>query len=378
MHSSLEGTYAVVINQDTSYRLHLVEGKDGAVYGELRSAAEISDLSNVMRLDSAAGDSLFLQSSFGRYAMRLKKFPDSLAGLGQLPDYSGKLTALKTDAVTPDYLTATKRLVPLDLPINRPAFPAFREDGRFYIVGGTNPNDLRERGLFLVEETDKGWTLDTIAYDQTRYTFAAVGLSADEQTLVTQGVRKDTALSTGADLYLLHLSDPITLDTIERIPAPVSTSSYDIFPAFTPEGHLVYASGVADTLPSAPVKGDLFLAVKTSSTWKRRPLSPSLNTDRPDEAPFMDHAGRFVLFYRKGGEPPIPHTLYISKKRNGRWSEAEPLASNLILPNAGAYGGRIDRSGGHLYFTSYLRGRGQLYRIAVSEIPTLTPYFNTD
>jgi len=367
-----------MLNQDTSYNLYLVQGRDGVVYGELRSAAELSDLSNVMRLDNAAGDSVFLQSSFGRYAMRLKVFPDSMSGSAQLPDYRGTMTAIKNNAVPPEYLTATRRLVPLDLPINRPAFPAFRDDGRFYIVGGTDPDDLRERGLFLVEETDTGWSLDTIAYDLTRYSFAAVGLSPDGQTLVAQGVRQDTNTGTGADLFFLHLADPSTIDRVERIPAPVSTPSYDIFPAYTPEGHIVYASGIADTVASAPVKGDLFLARRSDGSWKREPLDLSLNTYRPDEAPFMDYEGRFVLFYRKGGNPSIPHTLYLSKKRNGRWSEAEPLASDLILPYAGAYGGRIGRSGQYLYFTSYLRGRGQLYRIPVSDIPALAPYFNTD
>jgi hypothetical protein len=371
----LEGTYAIVLNQDTSYYLHLVEGKDGAVYGELRSNSGKSGASDVMRIDSMSADSVFLQSSFGRYAMQLELFPDSLVGSAQLPGYRGKLRALKTSDRPPDYLTATKRLVPLDLPINRPAFPAFREDGRFYIVGGTNPDDLRERGLFLVEETDVGWRLDTIAYDRNRYTIAAVGLSPNEQTLVAQGVRQDTNTGTGADLFLLHLSDPTTIARVARIPEPVSTISYDIFPAFTPDGDIVYSSGVADTLAANPVKTELFLARKGEDSWKRETLSPALNTYRPDAAPFMDHRGRFLLFYRKQGKPSIPHTLFLSKKKDGQWSAAKRLASDPILPYAGAYGGRIDRSGSHLYFTSYVRGRGYLYRIPVSDTPTLKPFF---
>jgi len=366
----LEGSYILETAGGQSYYLELVRALDRVVYGTLTLHSDTAHFAAPVHLREVPSDSLYLVMWYGARYVSVPWHTGTMSGVGKLGEREVSLSLKKVvDTVSAD-LTASKQLIPLPLLAEAPAFTAHKRDGRFYTIGWA------DHQIYLVEETENGWHETPVPYDTSRYTFSSIGLSPDEQVLIAHGGVKDPRPGEeNGSIYWMPLADEKTIDSIMLLPPTINTSSYDNFADFTASGNIVYSSWGSPASEAGPGRGDLYRARRTPGGWETALLPGPVNTAEADAGPYMDRRERFVLYHRNRRDPPMKDKLFISGKTPSGWDVGTRLAAPVNLNHSSQYGPRIDQSGTYLYWTSHHRGQGHLYRIPVSDVPALKPFF---
>jgi len=362
--SPLDGSYALKTESGERYALELVTATDGVVYGTIDRQDGGDAFDAPVNLVYQSPDSLRIELWYGDRFIELARDGAGMMGYANIEGDTVVVSLRRqSDSVAAD-LRASAQLVPLPLKARSPAFTAHKSDGRFYFVGWAGGN------IFLAEESPAGWKQTPVFYDRSKYRFSSLGLSPNEQTLVAHGKRTDgDGDQEGGSIYLLHLADENSIARIEKLPATVNTPSYDNFPDFTPDGHILFSSWGKAAGKAGRGKGDLYIAERSGEGYKTKALSPALNTPLADAAPSLSPDGKLLLFYRSGNG--MSDKVYFSLKTPEDWSEAIRLPHPVNVDHSGQYGARIDPAGRYLYWTSHHRGQGDLYRLPVVSIPVL-------
>ncbi len=365
--TGLDGTYQLSAADGAAYEIQLVTADDGAVYGTLYYQGDSARFDAPVDLRALTKDSLHLNMWYGRRFISVDRNQTPMQGQANVEGDTIAVSLNRTGSTVSSDLQASAKLIPLPLQAEAPAFVAHKSNGQMYVIGWAG------KGIYLVEETDTGWIEQPVPYDKDIYSFSSIGLSPDEQTLVAHGGPKSNQgrFEEGGAIYLLHLTNETTIDSIELLPGTVNTPSYDNFADFTASGDLIFSSwGNAAGRPG-PGKGDLYRATRTPDGWKTRLLSPVLNTPDPDAGPSMNVEETVVLFHRNRRNPPMADKIFGSRRLNGQWQEAIRLPAPINIDHSGQYGPRLDPENEYLYWTSHHRGQGNLYRIRVADVPEL-------
>jgi len=372
--TALDGTYRLSAADGNEYEIQLVTADDGAVYGTLFFQGDSARFDAPIDLKALTDDSLHLNMWYGRRFISVARRPTPMSGQANVEGDTVAVTLQKESALVSADLQASAKMIPLPLQAEAPAFAAHKANGQMYVIGWAG------NSIYLVEETDTGWVEQPVPYDQEQYNFSSIGLSPDEQTLVAHGGPREGGgpFEEGGAIYLLHLSAPTTIDSIELLPSTINTPSYDNFADFTASGDLIFSSwGDAAGRPG-PGKGDLYRATLTADGWQTRLMAAPLNTPDSDAGPSMNAEETVVLFHRNRRNPPMADKIFASRKVEGKWQEAIRLPAPINVTHSGQYGPRLDPDNTYLYWTSHHRGQGNLYRIKVSEVPALADLFSAD
>jgi len=367
--SEVQGVYRLSTLDSTVYQLSLVTAVDDATYGRLSTTDGEKQYN--MYLDSLSADTMYLRTQYGGNELAIARAANS--GTGTLHDTALSFTVQKSPSKLPEDLSLSAELQPLPLPGFRQSWPAFRTDGGFYYVAFATANGFDDRQICLSRElSDGSWDQQILSYDQDIYRFNAVGLSPNERTLVATGARTDDQGRGGANVYLLHLADPTTIDSIERLPNTINTDSYEVFADYAPDGSILYASGSTAGGRSLG-KSDLFRAIPRDTGYQIQHFPRGVNTSNSDSGPSMSPDGEQLFYYRKNPDIDMPHTLFVSKRNEQGWGVGQRLPAPINLEHLGGYGIRMDKAGEFIYWTAHWRGRGHLYRYPVADIGILNP-----
>ncbi|HOJ77850.1 MAG TPA: hypothetical protein PL158_07095 [Bacillota bacterium] len=137
----------------------------------------------------------------------------------------------------------------------------------------------------------------------------------------------------------------------------INNKSNQFYPTVSRSGTLYFSSmnegtfGVHDIYCSYLINGEYTEPVN---------LGAKINTSDNDYEPFIDPDERYLIFCRNDD-------LYISFNDNGVWTEARSLGPkvNTVVKEGKPY---VSTDGKYLYFTSTINGRGDIFRILMSEL----------
>ena len=367
----LEGVYHVF--KDTSakevlVKLQFVKSIDGIQYGTLEGLPDTFSISSPLTY-RVLDDSLKITYWGGEG--RFTAVSDSIwKGTLTFRDKNFKVTLNRTVGKISNDLLATKELLPVPIGdrVQAAAWPSFKSDGSFYVVGWKNSE------FMLVRPDGNDWKLTNIPYDTSKYLIRSIGLSSDEKRLIAHGdVVDDHLQSFGkSDLMMVYLENDTTIDRIEVLPESVNTSMWDNFPDFTENDDIIFSSW-GEVTPLQIGKGDLFLARKEKEGYTVTALEGKINTVEADAGASMDDRGRFVLFHRNSDS--YKDKIFISRYDSNRWSRGNQLPAPINVKHSGQYSPRIGPEGKYLYFVSHHRRIGELYRVPVRNIEDLAGYF---
>ena len=201
-------------------------------------------------------------------------------------------------------------------------------------------------------------------------------MSTDERTLVAHGrAIKPLPEEAGGSIYRLSLADDTTIKSVTLLPLEINTPSYDNFPDFASNGDIVYSSWGTPPGTRKVGEGDLYRARNTDAGWVTELFPGPVNTTASEAGPYVDSSERFVMYHHSRADPPVKDKVYLSERQSNEWGPGIRLPPPVNLDHSSQYGLRIDQSGRYLYWTSHHRGQGHLYRIPVSDIPALKPFF---
>ena len=122
-------------------------------------------------------------------------------------------------------------------------------------------------------------------------------------------------------------------------------------------------------------RGDVYLAEKEGDNYTVKPIT-ELNTEEPEAGASMGPNGNTLLFHRSDRNLGLPDRIFLMDKTESGWSDARVVGPPVTRDFSYTYGGRIDPTGEYLFFNSGFRGDSELFRIPISEIPELKPFFN--
>lgn len=368
-----KGIYSLSTENGDEYEVQLAVGENDALLGFYEQFKDSLSQREVIYPEYISEYSVRLRTRFGGHFLEVSGENGKYSGVADLIGDTVQITLEKESSEPGFELKKKAQIEEVKIGLVRPQFPTFKEDGRFYIVGKPSIHDYDVSNIYLIQKSNEGgYQHQKIAFDQDKYRFTGIGLSPDEKTLVASGIENSENHTTGSDLFLIHLKSATQVDRIENLGGIVNTPSYEIFPAFSPEGDILYSSGGNPAGQEVKGRADLFIARKTEDGYTPELIDDDLNTDLGDASLFMDHQGRFMIFYRKS--PGGDYINYISEKPGDGWSA--PLQLTGTMENVSAYGLRVDRRGNHLYFTSFFQGPGKLFRVPTADIPEFKLFYN--
>lgn len=369
------GTYELNLETDNGllpYEVQLVTAEDGTIFGGISALSDTMHYDMPLQLIRQTRDSLYF-NIWGKVRIKVNRNQKPMQGLARITK-DGRIYPItlrqQSSRVSEGWIAAQK-LTPIDLGMEEVSWPT--------PASGKNLYFTHNRKIWLAKWSPVGYQTHLLRYDTASYHFFSIGLSPDEKTLLAHGVPRKEKMPEigGGDIYELHLSDALTVDSVQLLPRPVNSGTYDIFPAYTANGALLLTSygklGEADSSGRA----DLYTARLEGDKYKVAPLAGSINTADSEAGAFMDRAGRFVLFHRNSKRPPrYGDKIFISHRQPNGWSDPEPLSA-IVNTARGGWSPRISRDGRYLYFNSSFRGQRHIYRVRTSEIPALARYFPT-
>lgn len=345
------------------FTVEFVTAVDSAVYGYIES--ETVDYEAPIGLDSLTTDSLYFRTY--THHLALSRSDSMLNGQFDFFDTVHPVTMVEQSDDVRASLTATREQLPLELDIdaNSTAWAAPISGDMTYLVS--------DGLIYLAEKEDAVWNTTFVEYDTTAWDFYSIGLSPNQDRLLAHGVPKtdDFPHEGGGDYYMLHLDTPTTVGEIEHLPSSVNTDSYDIFPAFTPEGDILLSTwGKVEGLEQAG-RGDLYLAKADGERYDVQPIVDGLNTEQPEAGASMGPDGDILLFHRSNRDLGLPDRIFKVERTDSGWSEAEIVGPPVTRDFTWTYAGRIDPSGEYLFFNSGFRGQIEIFRIPIADIPDL-------
>jgi len=368
----LEGRYELQVRTDSSnlvFDLQLIRGHDGVVYGTIISRRDNYTYRAPIRLQKMDADTIYLQS-WRTYLQVARKAPNQMQGIFRNQDGAAPAELRKVARPIDPQLLSTRSLTPLDLGAGAASWPSPIGEDRFYFA--------RNGCIYLAEASPNGWQQQRLEYDSALYKFYSLGVSADGERIIAHGgVQEESMESYGSgDFFLLHLEDAYRVDEIQILPGTVNTGSYDIFPNFTPEGDLLLTSW--GEIPGVKARGraDLYLATARGASYTVQPFGKNFNASEVEAGAYIDPERRFVLFHRNTQDPRMADKLFISRRTAEGWGPKEKISAPYNQPYSAQFAPRISPDGRWLYYNSYHRAKGGLYRVAASAIPELADFFD--
>jgi len=369
------GSYLLTAGNGDEYEMKLVVGENDALFGYYEHKTDSITAREIIYPEYQTEDSLRLRTRFGGHFLELGRENGVFSGQADLFGDTLEITFQQISTDPGAELKQKAAIEEVEIGLVRPQFPTFKEDGSFYIIGKPSMEAYDVSNIYLINKVNnETYQSKRVEFDQQRYRFTGIGLSPDEQTLVASGIENSEAHTTGSDIFLIHLKNRSGVNRVEHLGGIVNTPSYEIFPSFSPDGDILYASGGNPAGGEVKGRADLFIARKNGDKYTPGFIGDGFNTDQGDASPLMDYQGRFIIFYRKA--PGGGYINYISEKSDSGWLEPKQLTG--MMKNVSAYGLRIDRQGKYLYFTSFFQGPGKLFRVHTDEVPKLKSFFNSN
>jgi hypothetical protein len=367
------GSYLLTAGNGDKYEMNLVVGENDALFGYYEHKTDSTTAREIIYPEYLTEDSLRLRTRFGGHFLEFERENGVFSGQADLFGDTLEITFQQIGTDPGAELKQKAAIEEVEIGLVRPQFPTFKDVGSFYIIGKPSMEAYDVSNIYLINKgKNETYPSKRVEFDQQRYRFTGIGLSPDEQTLVASGIENSESHTTGSDIFLIQLKETFTVDRIERLGEIVNTPSYEIFPSFSPEGDILYASGGNPAGGEVKGRADLFIAQKNDDNYTPGLIGEVFNSDQGDASPFMDYQGRFIIFYRKA--PGGDYINYISEKSNSGWLEPHQLTG--VMNNVSAYGLRLDRQDEYLYFTSFFQGPGKLFRVHTDEVPELKSFFN--
>lgn len=207
---------------------------------------------------------------------------------------------------------------------------------------------------------DGKWSEPKLVLFSGRYSDVDPFVAPDGSKLYFVSQRPDTA----DNVIPKHDFDIWVVDLLEdgwgepqKLGQIINNKSNQFYPTVSRRGTLYFSSmnegtfGVHDIYCSYLINGEYTEPVN---------LGAKINTSDNDYEPFIDPDERYLIFCRNDD-------LYISFNDNGVWTEARNLGSkvNTVVKEGKPY---VSPDGKYLYFTSTINGRGDIFRILMSEL----------
>jgi len=365
------GTYMLDVSTDSTqveFKIELVTSIDSAVYGYISSQDTAVNYKSPISLDSTRGDSLY----FHAYTHKLILSKSDSVGVFDFFNNRYVAEMSLTDQDVRESLLTSRNTIPLKLDIQAKnmAWAAPTSPDKIYLVNG--------RLIYLAELDGDIWQTSRVLYDTSKWEFYSIGLSPDQQKLIAHGRPLKDSLPTegNGDYYILDLKSPTEVSSVSHLPSSINTDSYDIFPSFTPDEDILLSTwGKVEGLESKG-RGDIYIAKKTNNGYEVDYIDSTLNTPEAEAGVFMDHQGRFIIFYKNNREKGLPDRLFISEKIEGGWSEPKLIGPPVTRDFIWTYAGRIDPEGKYLFFNSGFRGHTEIFRVPTKDISELSEFFN--
>lgn len=146
-----------------------------------------------------------------------------------------------------------------------------------------------------------------------------------------------------------------------RLPAPVNTTSSEIFPRPGADGRLYFGSD----RPGGHGAGDIYAATQSpSGEWKVENLGPPISTAADDYEAEISRNGRTMIVVSDLGDKSH---LYRFVLKNGKWAETGRIEA---APDVFQVGPLLSPGGDRLLFAQAARARsGEMYLIDLTDDP---------
>ncbi len=364
------GTYDLDLRSDTALIdgfLEDTQGIDSVLYGHVRLEME-GFSEGGLQVERETADSVIISMLFGTLSLAKG---DTLQGtFVQNEEQYGAVLQYRSDDIA-DELQATTAYSPLKTTEGEALsgrWPSSIDSTSFYFIDiFREPRQIQRASL-----QEDGWSWTLLDYDPLTCQIYSFDLASSQDYLVAHGDSEADANTTpgNGDIFKIFLENENEVDTIVRLPAPVNSDDWEIFPGVAPDGSIYFSSrNRADGMD----KMDLYKARPEGEDYLVENLGTPVNSDRSEAASYIHPSGNFMLFYRRiaiGNAPPTDK-IFLTQKTADGWNEPELLDASVNVSYAFEYGARISPDDKYLYFTSGRRGKDYIYRIPVEDLPQL-------
>lgn len=159
------------------------------------------------------------------------------------------------------------------------------------------------------------------------------------------------------------LPSPVNVDTLGDYHAAMADDGSLIFVSFNREGGFG--------------RSDLYAAEPSEGQWAVSNLGRDINSEASEADLYLDPQKRFMIMVSTDRDDSFgADDLYLSvRSGDGGWEA--PINLGMAV-NSFAYEYRpwIDEASEALFFVSFRRGTGDLYKVPIADIPLLLPFFS--
>lgn len=375
--ASLIGTYQLTFETDTAdYQAHLAlnQAPDGVFCGQLNHQPA-HNWPDAVLLTQQSGDSLHLKVGFGDQ-LTVARSGDTLEGIFYDNDVGHPAQLYRVSDTVSTRIQQMTSIAPLRIVgpegkrLQEVRWPTPIDGQSFYFANlrGDYP------GIMRAQQAGDEWQAELLK-GQVDYNLSAMDLAPEGSFMVLHGSPRDSTWPSygKSDLYYAELNavgDSFTQITL--LPAPINGPSFDIFPALRGDSVVLYCAWNRST---GQGRGDLYEAPLSGPPFTARPYAcGALNTPQVEAGPYEDPQQRFIMYHRNTRNPFSPDHLYFAARENGKWEE--PVKMVPPINSTGyEFSPRLDPAEEYFYWCSDRRASTQIFRLPVSEVQELRPYF---
>lgn len=149
----------------------------------------------------------------------------------------------------------------------------------------------------------------------------------------------------------------------EPLPSAFKSAKNDFHASVASNGNIYFGS----RRDGGKGNSDMYVAQKSNSSWSVRSLS-ILNTAHSEPDPFIDPAGRYIIFARTDAEDGFGgDDLYISYRDGARWSAPKNLGAEINSAEY-EYGAFVSHDEKILFYTTYHNGQADITYVSMDKI----------
>lgn len=233
----------------------------------------------------------------------------------------------------------------ISLPDSHDDYISLSPDGRLAVFTRLEAG-YRGGTLYLADRSGRGWTNVRVAPFSGEHVDSRASFSPDGRQIYFASDRPSTDREDGRrdmDLWRVervgnNWSEP------RSVGAPVNTEAHETHPSVTADGTLYFVRRTDDS--------DIWAARRDGARWQEPERLPeTVNSDVADSHVFVDPFERYLLFARlEPGRRGDHDDVYVSIRRDGRWSRAQNLGDPVNTP-VYEYSAKVYGSPAMLYFT---------------------------
>ncbi|MBI5229622.1 PD40 domain-containing protein [Candidatus Micrarchaeota archaeon] len=191
---------------------------------------------------------------------------------------------------------------------------------------GLNPTDLCD--AMVSQKTDSGWTEPKLLEINELYVCTDGVVTQDGETMYFSGLKKNNTGGPGkSDIYVSRKQDG-KWQQEENLGPPVNTNYSEGNPWISEDGNLLMFES---DRPEGKGDSDIWMAEKKDGKWSEpMNLGKSINSPKKEEQPFMSRDGKMLYFSGDSRKKPGDRVIFLSEKKDGKWSEPKEVISNLV------------------------------------------------